>query len=182
MTTIVTVIWMQKHWRTGMYNNKFGISFTHARRIIAERHTHFPFLKISGVGCHIGSQIRDITPIRDALHLLCRFMVDLQNEYDDIQFDHIDVGGGLGVDYGRFPSTVSVWQQTTGRLINVYVEMICKIIGQYTPLDSCRVLCEPGIFPSFFYSHHFTLSSWVMPYWCIISPYTLYYGVNITTL
>ncbi len=55
------------------------------------------FLKITGIDCHIGSQITDISPFLDA----CDKLLDLADvlKSKGIELDHIDFGGGLGIVY-----------------------------------------------------------------------------------
>jgi diaminopimelate decarboxylase len=46
---------------------------------------------------HIGSQITDLAPFRDAFRLLRDLVLELRREGHEI--DHVDIGGGLGVPY-----------------------------------------------------------------------------------
>lgn len=81
---------------TGLRDNKFGISFDQARRVYQQAST-LPGLSVVGIDCHIGSQLTDITPFQDALDRLLS-LVD-QLKADGIQLEHIDMGGGLGINY-----------------------------------------------------------------------------------
>ena len=56
-----------------------------------------PNLKITGMDCHIGSQLTDLTPFVDALDRLLVLIDEL--EEIGITISHLDVGGGLGVTY-----------------------------------------------------------------------------------
>ena len=55
-------------------------------------------IKISGIDCHIGSQLTSIEPFLDAIDRLLA-MVDRLSE-EGINLSHFDMGGGLGVSYG----------------------------------------------------------------------------------
>ena len=81
---------------TGLKDNKFGLSLKQAREAykIASTLSH---LKITGVDCHIGSQITEIEPYIETTKRLLSF-VDSVDEIDKSNF-HIDFGGGLGICY-----------------------------------------------------------------------------------
>jgi diaminopimelate decarboxylase len=81
---------------TGKAENKFGVPFEDARELYA-RAAKLKGIKISGIHMHIGSQITDLAPFRDAFALLRELALDLKA--DGIQLEHLDIGGGLGVPY-----------------------------------------------------------------------------------
>jgi len=81
---------------TGKAENKFGVPYEDARDLY-RRAAKLPGLKISGIHMHIGSQITDLAPFRDAFALLRDLARDLKA--DGISLEHLDIGGGLGVPY-----------------------------------------------------------------------------------
>ncbi|MCZ6658418.1 MAG: diaminopimelate decarboxylase [Gammaproteobacteria bacterium] len=81
---------------TGLKENKFGVPSTDALALYMTAQTH-PNLRVSGVACHIGSQILSIEPFSDALDGLLRLVDELDAK--GIGVAHVDVGGGLGVAY-----------------------------------------------------------------------------------
>lgn len=81
---------------TGLKANKFGIEREQAVNIYRHAAT-LPNIKITGMDCHIGSQLTEITPFVDALDKLLLLIDELSNE--GIEISHLDVGGGLGVTY-----------------------------------------------------------------------------------
>jgi diaminopimelate decarboxylase len=81
---------------TGKSENKFGVPYLAARALYAEART-LPGLEISGIHMHIGSQITDLEPFRDAFRLMRDLTLDLRGAGIDIH--HLDIGGGLGVPY-----------------------------------------------------------------------------------
>ncbi len=81
---------------TGKAENKFGIPISHARGVYA-RAAKLKGVRVVGVDMHIGSQIIDLDPFRDAFALLADFVTVLRGDGHTI--DHIDLGGGLGVPY-----------------------------------------------------------------------------------
>lgn len=81
---------------TGLKENKFGIDISIAPDVYA-RASKMPNLTIEGVDCHIGSQLTEIRPFIDALDLVLN-LIDLLDEMD-INIHHLDLGGGLGIQY-----------------------------------------------------------------------------------
>lgn len=81
---------------TGMAGNKFGIP--HARALAAYRHAAaLPQLRVIGIGCHIGSQILETTPLDEALERVLELVAALAAE--GITPRHLDLGGGFGIRY-----------------------------------------------------------------------------------
>ncbi len=81
---------------TGLKENKFGIDIEQAPAVYA-RAAALPNLKIVGVDCHIGSQLTSLPPFLDALERLLALVDQLAAQ--GIQIQHLDLGGGLGVQY-----------------------------------------------------------------------------------
>ncbi|WP_339488922.1 diaminopimelate decarboxylase [Pseudomonas sp. EL_65y_Pfl2_R95] len=81
---------------TGLKENKFGIAIADAEAVYA-RAAELPNLQIIGVDCHIGSQLTSLPPFLDALDRLL-VLVDRLAERG-ISLQHLDLGGGLGVQY-----------------------------------------------------------------------------------
>ncbi len=81
---------------TGLKDNKFGIAIGQAHaayRRIAE----LPALKVVGMDCHIGSQLTEISPYKDAISRLLSLCDQLEQE--GIHLHHLDLGGGQGIRY-----------------------------------------------------------------------------------
>jgi len=81
---------------TGKSENKFGVPYEDARGLYAEA-AKLPGIRITGIHMHIGSQITDLAPFRDAFRLLADLARDLKA--DGLALEHMDIGGGLGVPY-----------------------------------------------------------------------------------
>lgn len=81
---------------TGLRDNKFGIPHERALEVY-QRAQSLPGLKITGIDCHIGSQLTDVTPLMAALEKLLELIDTLKGA--GIELEHIDLGGGLGVPY-----------------------------------------------------------------------------------
>ncbi|KAE9532240.1 diaminopimelate decarboxylase [Ursidibacter arcticus] len=81
---------------TGLKENKFGVSVSEAREVYRFAKT-LPNVKITGMDCHIGSQLTELQPFLDATDRLIVLMEQLKQ--DGIELHHLDLGGGLGVPY-----------------------------------------------------------------------------------
>lgn len=81
---------------TGLEENKFGINIYELPEVI-ECINKFPQLDLIGIHFHIGSQITDLNVFRS----LCTRVNEIQEWFASrrITLKHINVGGGLGVDY-----------------------------------------------------------------------------------
>ncbi|WP_221075259.1 diaminopimelate decarboxylase [Agarivorans aestuarii] len=81
---------------TGLKENKFGIAIERAQEAYAYA-AKLPGLKLVGVDCHIGSQLTEIAPFVEAIDKLLALIDQLAEQ--GIVIEHLDVGGGLGVNY-----------------------------------------------------------------------------------
>ena len=81
---------------TGLKENKFGIAISDAPAVYA-RAAALPNLQVVGVDCHIGSQLTTLPPFLDALDRLLALIDQLAAA--GIRIKHLDLGGGLGVQY-----------------------------------------------------------------------------------
>ena len=81
---------------TGLKENKFGIDIEQAEAVYA-RAAELPNLEVIGVDCHIGSQLTTLEPFLDALDRLLLLVDKLAARGSTIK--HLDLGGGLGVQY-----------------------------------------------------------------------------------
>ncbi|MDH5391867.1 MAG: diaminopimelate decarboxylase [Gammaproteobacteria bacterium] len=81
---------------TGLKDNKFGIDINDAERVY-QRATSMDNIEIIGVDCHIGSQLTEVKPFIDALDRVLVLIDKLDSA--GISLSHIDLGGGLGIQY-----------------------------------------------------------------------------------
>ncbi|MDV7212220.1 diaminopimelate decarboxylase [Azotobacter beijerinckii] len=81
---------------TGLKENKFGIDIEQAEEVYANA-AALPNLEVLGVDCHIGSQLTTLSPFLDALDRLLLLVDRLAAR--GITIRHLDLGGGLGVQY-----------------------------------------------------------------------------------
>ena len=83
---------------TGTADNKFGITLDVLPQVLQQA-IALPHIHLTGLHFHIGSQITDMQPYR----MLCNTINMLVDKYahDGIYFEHINVGGGLGISYDQ---------------------------------------------------------------------------------
>ena len=81
---------------TGLKESKFGVAGATARALY-RRAAAMPSVAVHGIDMHIGSQIAELAPFREALAKLLALVDALAD--DGIALSHIDVGGGLGIRY-----------------------------------------------------------------------------------
>ncbi|WP_427982032.1 diaminopimelate decarboxylase [Agarivorans sp.] len=83
---------------TGLKENKFGIAIERAAEAYAYA-ASLPGLQVVGLDCHIGSQLTEIAPFVEAIDKLLALIDQLAEQ--GIVIEHLDVGGGLGVNYDQ---------------------------------------------------------------------------------
>lgn len=112
---------------TGLKENKFGIAFEDALSLYRSA-AKMPNLRITGVGCHIGSQLVEVAPFAAAFQKLLDLVGRLAEEHIDIA--HIDFGGGLGIRY----------RDETPPSANEYAQALLSRLGT----RKHKILLEPG--------------------------------------
>ncbi|MGM0661314.1 MAG: diaminopimelate decarboxylase [Pseudomonadota bacterium] len=83
---------------TGKSENKFGIPISRARAVYAEA-ARLPGIEVVGIDVHIGSQLTDLEPFRQAYAKVAELTETLRADGHDIR--RLDLGGGLGIPYAR---------------------------------------------------------------------------------
>jgi len=81
---------------TGKSENKFGIEWGRARDIY-DKAAALPGIDVAAIAVHIGSQILDLTPFREAFSRMGEIITQLRADGHDIR--RLDLGGGLGIPY-----------------------------------------------------------------------------------
>jgi diaminopimelate decarboxylase len=83
---------------TGLKASKFGVAFADALQTYRTA-AALPHLEVAGIDCHIGSQLLDDAPLLEAVDRLIELIDALALE--GIVLHHLDIGGGLGINYGE---------------------------------------------------------------------------------
>ncbi len=134
---------------TGKAENKFGIPYGDAPRLYAKA-AKLPGIKVAGVHMHIGSQITDLKPFRDAFTLMRELVGELRRAGHAIE--HLDMGGGLGVPYhsgNDIPPSpqayADVVRETVGDLgLKIALEPGRMIVANAGVLVSRVIYAKPG--------------------------------------
>src|SRR5271165_5486439 len=115
------------HISTGLHEHKFGVCW-HEARAMYLAHRDAKYVRWQGISAHIGSQIVELAPFRQALERLAGYLLDLRKQ--GIALKYLDFGGGLGVRYTK--------EQPASR--RAYARMIAEVVR---PLG-VGLLLEPG--------------------------------------
>ena len=80
------------------------------------RAADLPGIRVAGIDCHIGSQITQEAPYLDAMDRLLDLVQAIEAE--GIRIDHLDFGGGLGIDYNgdQPPAADVLWTRLLAKL------------------------------------------------------------------
>ena len=110
---------------TGLTENKFGVSVEVALSMYKKANLS-DYLDVCGLDYHIGSQITDQSPFIEALEKALDLIEELKSE--NIDLDHIDIGGGVGITYDQ------------EKIISIedYINRVISKVG------SMKILAEPG--------------------------------------
>jgi len=114
---------------TGKKENKFGIPWSRAREIYAQA-ASLPGIRIVGVDVHIGSQLTDLEPFREAFARVVGLVETLRADGHDIR--RLDLGGGLGIPYEsatEAPPSPAHY---------------AKLVHELTASIDCEIVLEPG--------------------------------------
>ena len=100
---------------TGLKDNKFGIAHEDVVSTYQRAAAH-PGLRVVGIDCHIGSQITQAAPYLDAMDRVLDLVQAI--EVHGIHIEHIDFGGGLGINYhgDTPPSADALWKALLAKL------------------------------------------------------------------
>ncbi len=112
---------------TGVKGNKFGIDIEHAAEVF-RRAAELPGLNATGIAIHIGSQLTELGPFRNAFTRLAELVGSLRGL--GLTIDRLDLGGGLGIAY----------QDEVPPSLPAYAELVREIVVP----TGCRIMIEPG--------------------------------------
>ncbi len=114
---------------TGKSEHKFGVSWRDARSLYALAGS-LPGIDVQGVHMHIGSQITNMEPFKNAFALLASLVEDLREDGHTISF--VNLGGGLGIPYR--------WDLQEPPLPKEYAEIVTGLSNRL----GAKLLFEPG--------------------------------------
>ncbi|MGW3726165.1 diaminopimelate decarboxylase [Streptomyces sp. NPDC000851] len=124
--------------RTGTEDQKFGLSISdgYAQHAIA-RILDQPQLELTGLHCHLGSQITSVKPYLSAVRRMVGLMARLYEQHG-LVLPELDLGGGHGIAYR--PGEPALDLTTLARKVRAELIEACAAAGLTVP----RLIIEPG--------------------------------------
>ncbi len=132
---------------TGLKQNKFGVAYGEAIALYRKAHA-LPHLRITGMDCHIGSQLTETSPFIAAVEKILLLVDALANE--GIRLEHLDLGGGLGICYrDETPPAIADYVQAlltalSGRTEKLVLEPGRVLVGNAGALLTRVEFIKPG--------------------------------------
>ena len=112
---------------TGLKENKFGVDMSEALGLYHQA-KDLPGINPIGIDCHIGSQLTEVEPFCEALDRLLALLDQLGDA--GIEIKHLDIGGGLGVQY----------RDENIPAVDAYIDALVTRLGDRT----LTLVFEPG--------------------------------------
>jgi diaminopimelate decarboxylase len=112
---------------TGLKQNKFGVAYSDAIALYRKARG-LPSLRITGMDCHIGSQLTETSPFIAAAEKVLALVDALAAE--GIRLEHLDLGGGLGIRYN---------DETPPAIADYVAALLAALRGR-----SEKLILEPG--------------------------------------
>jgi diaminopimelate decarboxylase len=132
---------------TGLKNNKFGVAYTEALALYRKA-AGMAHLRVTGMDCHIGSQLTEVSPFIAAAEKVLALVDQLAGE--GIKLEHLDLGGGLGIRYDdETPPSIAAYAQALlgalqGRAEKLIVEPGRVLVGNAGVLLTRVEYLKPG--------------------------------------
>ena len=132
---------------TGLKQNKFGVAYSEALALYCKA-ANLPHLRVTGMDCHIGSQLTETSPFIAAAEKVLALLDLLAQE--GIKLDHLDFGGGLGIRYkDEAPPSIAEYAQALlgalkGRSEKLIVEPGRVLVGNAGVLLTKVEYIKPG--------------------------------------
>ena len=123
---------------TGLHEHKFGVPMREAPALY-RLGSDSRYLRAAGVSVHIGSQITDVGPFREAMQRVASLVKALRRDGHEIRY--VDAGGGLGISYaknprGKFPARVKAYASAITRPL--------QPLGLHVLLEPGRSIVAPA--------------------------------------
>ncbi|MBR7111489.1 MAG: diaminopimelate decarboxylase [Clostridia bacterium] len=123
---------------TGNVDSKFGNAIvTGGAMTITKMALSLPGVHLAGFHCHVGSQIFEISPFRDAADIMVRYLADVKRETGFVT-EELNLGGGLGVRYTEHDAHVD-YAKSIADIATVVREKV-----RAADIKMPRVILEPG--------------------------------------
>ncbi len=124
--------------QTGQIDSKFGVALENGEAFdIIEKAIGLDGVKVTGVHCHIGSQIFDIEPFCTAAEIMVNFIGDLKDNLN-LEIEELNLGGGYGIMYTQKDDPV---------LYDEYIKHVSEVVkatAQKRNIKAPFIFMEPG--------------------------------------
>lgn len=124
---------------TGQIDSKFGLALENGEAMAAAKKAiiEYDHVDLTGLHCHIGSQIFELAPFEEAAKVMMAFMADIKKETGKT-LTSLNLGGGFGIKYLNSHDPVAYGE---------YMHTVSKVIHQSAEtfgLPVPRIYIEPG--------------------------------------
>lgn len=124
--------------KTGQIDSKFGVALeTGEAMSIIKKALTLKNVNVTGVHCHIGSQIFEVNPFIEAAKTMIRFMVDVRKE-TSFTIKELNLGGGFGIQYTENDDPLDYYEYM--RFVSEAIKGECSDNDFPVPF----ILVEPG--------------------------------------
>lgn len=124
--------------QTGQIDSKFGVALENGEAFdIIEKAINLENVKVTGIHCHIGSQIFDIDPFCKAAEVMVNFMGDIKDNLG-LEIEELNLGGGYGIRYTEDDDPIAY-----GEYIK-HVSEVVKQTAEKRKIKNPFVYMEPG--------------------------------------
>ncbi len=124
--------------KTGQIDSKFGFTtLNNELEEVVKTALSLSNVKLAGIHCHIGSQIFDLEPYRDAVGIMMSLIKDIKEKFS-YDIEELDLGGGFGVYYNQGDEPKEIEEFCT--VIIEEAKIKCKEYGINYPM----LVIEPG--------------------------------------
>lgn len=124
--------------QTGQIDSKFGVALENGEAFeICEKAVQMSNVKLTGLHCHIGSQIFDIEPFCKAAEVMMSFIGELKTKLN-IEIDKLNLGGGYGIMYTEKDDPVPY---------DDYIKHVSEVVKKSASEQGVKlpfILMEPG--------------------------------------
>ena len=124
--------------QTGQIDSKFGVALeTGEAEAFAVAAAKMEHIALAGVHCHIGSQIFELEPFREAARIMMNFMGDMKERHG-IEMHELNLGGGFGVKYTDEDHPIE---------FDLFIEAVSRVVKETAQMRSMEVpfiMMEPG--------------------------------------
>ncbi len=124
--------------QTGQIDSKFGVALENGEAFeIIKKALTLSNIKVTGIHCHIGSQIFDIEPFVKAAEVMTNFMGDIKDKLG-FEIEELNLGGGYGIKYTQKDDPLAY---------DAYMEPVSKAVKETAKKRGLKqpfIYMEPG--------------------------------------